>query len=109
MWVNRDTPKWSEVHRTLPHDEVWRTTGELFTLAQGSGLVRPGDNMGSLIASMRKHSLAESQSGKPIGAKARQRPPERNMRNTSRGNAGASQFGGSCPGDAANPTSDIKP
>ena len=66
MWVNRDTPKWSEVHRTLPHDEVWRTTGELFTLAQRSGLVRPGDNMGSLIASMRNHNLAESQSGKPM-------------------------------------------
>jgi len=60
MWVNREYPKYREIYKSLPHDTVWRTTGEMFELAQKSGLVRVGDNMGSLIASMRKHYLAES-------------------------------------------------
>ena len=47
--------------RNLPHDDAWRTTAELFALAQKTGLVRVGDNMGSLVASMRNHNLAESQ------------------------------------------------
>jgi hypothetical protein len=32
-----------------------------YLLAAESGLVRIGDNMGSLVASMRSHHLAESQ------------------------------------------------
>ena len=55
MWVNRENPKWRAVYDSLPHDGAWRSTGELFTLAQKTGLVRIGDNMGGLVASMRKH------------------------------------------------------
>ena len=61
MWVDRDNRKWRAVYDTLPHDGAWRTTAELFALAQKVGLVRIGDNMGSLVASMRNHDLAESQ------------------------------------------------
>jgi hypothetical protein len=61
MWVDRANPKWRAVYNSLPHDEIWRTTSELFVLAQKSGLVRLGDDMGGLISSMRKHNLAESQ------------------------------------------------
>jgi hypothetical protein len=60
MWVDRSNPKWRAVYNSLPHDEIWRTTSELFVLAQKSGLVRLGDDMGGLIGSMRKHNLAES-------------------------------------------------
>ena len=61
MWVDRENPKWRAVYDNLPHDGAWRTTAELFELAHRTGLVRLGDNMGSLVASMRNHDLAESQ------------------------------------------------
>jgi hypothetical protein len=61
MWVDRASPKWRAVYNSLPHDEIWRTTSELFVLAQKGGLARLGDDMGGLIGSTRKHNLAESQ------------------------------------------------
>lgn len=60
MWVDRENPKWRAVYDSLPHDDAWRSTGELFALAQKTGLVRVGDNMNGLVGSMRKHNLAES-------------------------------------------------
>jgi hypothetical protein len=38
------------------------------------------------------------------GRTVAKRAPKTDKRNPGRGNAGVSQFGGSCPGDAANPT-----